>query len=166
MVKLRLKRFGKKRNATYRIVAIDSRSRRQGRPLQELGFYNPRSKETVLQAGEILRWMRQGAQATETLEVILRKAGIYDLLASGKELPTEPIRIAGIARAAVAVAEPEVAVETAVAEAAVITEAAVEETAVEADVDAEVAVEETVTEAAEAAADTEVVAETTEETEA
>ncbi len=122
MVKLRLKRFGKKRNATYRIVAIDSRSRRQGRPLQELGFYNPRSKETVLQAAEILKWMRQGAQATETLAVILRKAGIYDLLASGTELPTEPIRIAGQVRATAVIDAPvetEVATETeVVAEAA------------------------------------------------
>ena len=46
MIKLRLKRFGKKKEASFRIVACNSTSRRDGRPLQELGFYNPRTKET------------------------------------------------------------------------------------------------------------------------
>jgi len=48
MIKLRLKRFGKKKEASFRIVACNSTSRRDGRPLQELGFYNPRTKETRL----------------------------------------------------------------------------------------------------------------------
>ena len=48
MIKLRLKRFGKKREASFRLVACNSTSRRDGRPLQELGFYNPRTKETRL----------------------------------------------------------------------------------------------------------------------
>ena len=50
MIKLRLKRFGKKREASFRLVACNSTSRRDGRPLQELGFYNPRTKETRLDA--------------------------------------------------------------------------------------------------------------------
>ena len=48
MIKLRLKRFGKKREASFRLVATNSTSRRDGRPLEELGFYNPRTKETRL----------------------------------------------------------------------------------------------------------------------
>ena len=44
MIKLRLKRFGKKREVSYRIVAINSSARRDGRPLEEVGFYNPRTK--------------------------------------------------------------------------------------------------------------------------
>lgn len=48
MIKLRLKRYGKKREASYRIVAALSTSRREGRPIEELGFYNPRTDETKL----------------------------------------------------------------------------------------------------------------------
>lgn len=84
MLKLRLKRYGKKREPSYRIIAIESRTRRQARPLEELGFYNPRTKETVLETAGILKWLRQGAQPTETLESILRKAGILEMLKAGK----------------------------------------------------------------------------------
>ncbi|MGB7565259.1 MAG: 30S ribosomal protein S16, partial [Prochlorococcaceae cyanobacterium] len=48
MIKLRLKRFGKKREASFRLVATNSTSRRDGRPLEELGYYNPRTDETRL----------------------------------------------------------------------------------------------------------------------
>ncbi|MEO1765420.1 MAG: 30S ribosomal protein S16, partial [Cyanobacteria bacterium J06629_18] len=48
MIKLRLKRIGKKREASYRIIAINNLARRDGRPLEELGFYNPRTKEVKL----------------------------------------------------------------------------------------------------------------------
>jgi len=54
MMKLRLKRFGKKFEASYRIVAVNSTSRRDGRPLAELGFYNPRTKETQLDVPAIV----------------------------------------------------------------------------------------------------------------
>ncbi|MFS8835966.1 30S ribosomal protein S16, partial [Synechococcus sp. WC101] len=62
MVKLRLKRYGKRRQPTYRIVAIESKARREGRPLEELGYYNPRTKETVLETAGLLKWLRCGAQ--------------------------------------------------------------------------------------------------------
>ena len=94
MVKLRLKRFGKKREASYRIVAIDSRARRQGRPIEELGYYNPRTKETTLKVAEIAKWLRQGAQPSDTLDSLLKKARIYDMVASGVEISSEPIVIA------------------------------------------------------------------------
>jgi small subunit ribosomal protein S16 len=96
MVKLRLKRYGKKRQPSYRIVAIDSRERRQARPLQELGHYNPRTKEITLEAAEVLKWLRQGAQPTETLESILKKAGIYELLKAGTSEAVAPVHIPGI----------------------------------------------------------------------
>lgn len=48
MIKLRLKRFGKKKEVSYRIVAMRGMSRRDGRPLEELGFYNPRTDEIRL----------------------------------------------------------------------------------------------------------------------
>ena len=61
MIKLRLKRFGKKREASFRLVACNSTSRRDGRPLQELGFYNPRTKETRLDTEAIRERLGQGA---------------------------------------------------------------------------------------------------------
>ncbi len=74
MIKLRLKRLGKKREASYRIVAMESSARRDGRPLQELGFYNPRSGETRLDSQELLKWLNNGAQPTDTVRDILRRA--------------------------------------------------------------------------------------------
>jgi len=64
MIKLRLKRFGKKREASFRLVVTNSTSRRDGRPLEELGFYNPRTKETRLNTEAIRVRLSQGAQPT------------------------------------------------------------------------------------------------------
>lgn len=80
MIKLRLKRFGKKREVSYRIVAINSAARRDGRPLEELGFYNPRTDETRLEVPAIVRRLKQGAQPTKTVEHILRKANVFEQL--------------------------------------------------------------------------------------
>lgn len=80
MIKLRLKRFGKKREASYRIVAINSASRRDGRPLEELGFYNPRTDETRLDVPGIVRRLQQGAQPTKTVQHILEKANVFEQL--------------------------------------------------------------------------------------
>jgi small subunit ribosomal protein S16 len=78
MIKIRLKRFGKKRAASYRIVAINSRDRRDGRPLAELGFFNPISDEVSLKTEEITQWLKNGAQPSDTVRSILRKANIID----------------------------------------------------------------------------------------
>jgi small subunit ribosomal protein S16 len=80
MIKLRLKRFGKKREVSYRIVATDSRSRRDGRPLEELGFYNPRTDETRLNVPAIVKRLQNGAQPTETVRHILTKAKVFEQL--------------------------------------------------------------------------------------
>jgi small subunit ribosomal protein S16 len=76
MIKLRLKRFGKKREASFRLVATNSTSRRDGRPLQELGFYNPRTKETRLDAEAIRTRLEQGAQPTDSVRSLLEKGGL------------------------------------------------------------------------------------------
>lgn len=78
MIKLRLKRYGKKRAACYRIVAINSRERRDGRPLEELGFYDPITNETRLQVEGIVRRLQQGAQPSDTVRRILEKANIFE----------------------------------------------------------------------------------------
>jgi small subunit ribosomal protein S16 len=78
MIKLRLKRYGKKREVSYRIVAINSRDRRDGRPIAEVGFYNPRTDETRLDVSAIEAWLQKGAQPTETVRNILTKASILE----------------------------------------------------------------------------------------
>lgn len=78
MIKLRLKRYGKKKAASYRIVAIDNRSRRDGRPLEELGFYNPRTDETRLDVPGIVKRLKEGAQPSDTVRDILTKAQVFE----------------------------------------------------------------------------------------
>lgn len=78
MVKLRLKRLGKKREVHFRLVAIDSRSRREGRPIEELGYYNPRTKETRLNVPAIVKRLKDGAQPSETVRSLLQKAQVFE----------------------------------------------------------------------------------------
>nr|YP_009232113.1 30S ribosomal protein S16 [Acer morrisonense]YP_009257276.1 30S ribosomal protein S16 [Acer davidii]YP_009870503.1 ribosomal protein S16 [Acer pictum subsp. mono]YP_009925826.1 30S ribosomal protein S16 [Acer amplum]YP_009926168.1 30S ribosomal protein S16 [Acer pectinatum]YP_009972555.1 30S ribosomal protein S16 [Acer cappadocicum]YP_009972640.1 30S ribosomal protein S16 [Acer negundo]YP_009972811.1 30S ribosomal protein S16 [Acer platanoides]YP_010003190.1 ribosomal protein S16 [Acer y len=76
MVKLRLKRCGRKQ-AVYRIVAIDARSRREGRDLRKVGFYDPINNQTHLNIPAILDFLDKGAQPTGTVHDISKKAGIF-----------------------------------------------------------------------------------------
>jgi small subunit ribosomal protein S16 len=78
MIKLRLKRYGKKREVSYRIVAMHSSTRRDGRPLEELGFYNPRTDETRLEVPAIVKRLQEGAQPTDTVRRILEKANVFE----------------------------------------------------------------------------------------
>ncbi|HEY9642922.1 MAG TPA: 30S ribosomal protein S16 [Coleofasciculaceae cyanobacterium] len=78
MIKLRLKRFGKKFEASYRIVAMNNDTRRDGRPLEELGFYNPRTDEVKLDVPATVRRLQQGAQPTRTVKRLLEKANVYE----------------------------------------------------------------------------------------
>ncbi|MBO4283786.1 MAG: 30S ribosomal protein S16 [Clostridia bacterium] len=76
MVRIRLRRTGSKKNASYRIVVADERSPRDGRFIEELGYYNPLSdpielKVDVERANE---WIKKGAQPTETVRSLLKKA--------------------------------------------------------------------------------------------
>ena len=76
MIKLRLKCFGKKRETSFRIVACNSTSRRDGRPLQELGFYNPRTKETRLDTDALSARLEQGAQPSDAVRTLLERGGL------------------------------------------------------------------------------------------
>ena len=78
MIKLRLKRYGKKREVSYRIVAMNSRDRRDGRPLEELGFYNPRTDEVRLDIPAIVKRLQDGAQPTDTVRSLLQKANVFE----------------------------------------------------------------------------------------
>nr|YP_009772440.1 ribosomal protein S16 [Phacellaria compressa]YP_009772512.1 ribosomal protein S16 [Phacellaria glomerata]QIT03530.1 ribosomal protein S16 [Phacellaria compressa]QIT03602.1 ribosomal protein S16 [Phacellaria glomerata] len=73
MVKLRLKRCGRKQRTIYRIVAIDVRSRREGRYILKVGFYDPIKKKTYLNIPAILKFLQKGAQPTGTVHDFLKK---------------------------------------------------------------------------------------------
>jgi small subunit ribosomal protein S16 len=76
MLKLRLKRLGKKREVSYRIVVAQSTSRRDGRPVAEVGFHNPRADETRLDEEAVKSWLQKGAQPTDTVRSLLVKANL------------------------------------------------------------------------------------------
>ncbi|AHI52694.1 30S ribosomal protein S16 [Spiroplasma culicicola] len=76
MVKLRLKRAGKKRAAFYRIVASDARVKRDGEYIELVGTYNPINGEVQLKKDIALKWLQQGAQPTDTVRNLLSKEGV------------------------------------------------------------------------------------------
>nr|YP_010211078.1 ribosomal protein S16 [Paraboea peltifolia]UBD08962.1 ribosomal protein S16 [Paraboea peltifolia] len=82
MVKLRLKRCGRKQRAVYRIVAIDVRSRRDGKDLRKVGFYDPMNNQTYLNVPAILYFLERGAQPTGTVQNLLKKAEVFKELSS------------------------------------------------------------------------------------
>nr|YP_010845669.1 ribosomal protein S16 [Hemiboea integra]WDE74669.1 ribosomal protein S16 [Hemiboea integra] len=82
MVKLRLKRCGRKQRAVYRIVAIDVRSRREGKDLRKVGFYDPMKNKTYLNVPAILYFLERGAQPTGTVQNLLKKAEVFKELTS------------------------------------------------------------------------------------
>ncbi|WP_339034695.1 30S ribosomal protein S16 [Spiroplasma endosymbiont of Cantharis rufa] len=84
MVKLRLKRAGKKRAAFYRIVASDARVKRDGEYIELIGTYNPINGEVSLKKEIALKWLQQGAQPTETVRNILSKEGVMTDLHNAK----------------------------------------------------------------------------------
>jgi small subunit ribosomal protein S16 len=79
-VKLKLKRMGRTHVPFFRLAAMDSRTRRDGRVLEELGYYDPANKDPKLQArldaDRIQHWLSVGAQPTDTVRNLLKKHGI------------------------------------------------------------------------------------------
>ena len=71
---IRFTRLGRKRQAFYRLVAIDSKKRRDGLPIEFLGWYDPIKKESSLNAPAIKEWIAKGAQPSETAGSLLKKA--------------------------------------------------------------------------------------------
>lgn len=78
-VKLRLMRMGKKKQPTYRVVAADSRSPRDGRFIEVLGFYNPRSEPSVIDIDneKAVGWLKNGARPTERVQKLLTVSGAW-----------------------------------------------------------------------------------------
>ena len=80
MVKIRLRRMGAKKAPTYRVIVADGRSPRDGRFIEEIGYYNPRTEpvELKIDADKAKAWLANGAQPTETVKALLKKSGIVD----------------------------------------------------------------------------------------
>ncbi|MEO7442247.1 MAG: 30S ribosomal protein S16 [Acidimicrobiales bacterium] len=80
-VKLRLMRMGKKKQPTYRVVAADARSPRDGRFIEIVGTYEPRAEPSRvnIDTDKAVAWLRQGAQPTERVEKLLRITGAWDV---------------------------------------------------------------------------------------
>lgn len=72
MLKIRLKRLGAKKNPVYRVIVINSTTKREGAPIQELGHYNPKTKVMKLDKESALNWISKGAQPTETVAYLIK----------------------------------------------------------------------------------------------
>ena len=79
-VKMRLTRMGAKKAPFYRVIVADSRSPRDGRFIEEIGYYNPLTSpvEIKIDAEKAKKWLGNGAQPTETVKALLKKSGIVD----------------------------------------------------------------------------------------
>ena len=78
MVKIRLKRVGAKKAPKYRVVVADERMPRDGRFIEEIGYYNPMTEpaELKIDAEKAQQWIKNGAQPTDTVRALLKKSGI------------------------------------------------------------------------------------------
>ena len=150
MVRIRLRRTGKKKQASYRVVVADSESPRDGRFIEIIGHYNPRTDPptVVIKADRALYWLSQGAQPSDPVAHMLKKQGIlaqFEAFKRGEPMPTAEELEALVAAAPEVVAEVD-------AETAAAAEAEVEAEEAEAvEVEAEEVEAEEVEEAAEAA---------------
>ena len=77
-VKIRLRRMGAKKAHTYRVIVADSRSPRDGRFIEEIGYFNPRSDELKIDGDKAKTWLKNGAQPTDTVRALLKKSSIID----------------------------------------------------------------------------------------
>ena len=75
-VKIRLKRMGAKGRPFYRVVVADSRTSRDGKVIDQVGYYNPLDGEIKLNDEQVIDWLKKGAQPTDTAKNLLSKAGI------------------------------------------------------------------------------------------
>ena len=188
-VKIKLKRMGKMRNAQYRIVVADARTKRDGRAIEEIGLYQPKQEPSLIKvdSDRAQYWLGVGAQPTEAVAVLLKITGDWQKFkglpgaegtlrvaepkadkklvfeAAALEAANEPVKDATTPKKKAAAKVDEPKAEAPQAEAPKAAEAEVVEEPAEAVVEAPAAVEETVTEAvAEQTAAPEAAAETTE----
>jgi small subunit ribosomal protein S16 len=78
MLKLRLTRMGRKKQPVYRLVIMEHTSRRDGRTIEQVGYYNPLTKESKFHVEKIQKWLNYGVKPTETVYYLLKKAKIIE----------------------------------------------------------------------------------------
>ncbi len=85
-VKIRLRRMGAHKKPFYRLVVADSRSPRDGRCIEEVGYYNPLTEPVQLKIDEekVVKWLLNGAQPTDTVKVLLEKSGVIQKFKDAK----------------------------------------------------------------------------------
>lgn len=86
-VKIRMKRMGAKKKPFYRLVVADSRSPRDGKIIEQVGYYNPMAEDKTLKIEEdkVLKWLSTGAQPTETVKRLLKSEGIIEKFEASKK---------------------------------------------------------------------------------
>ena len=86
-VKIRLKRMGQKKKPFYRVVVADSRSPRDGKFIEEIGYYNPIVEPVVVKIHDekAIKWLNDGAQPTDTVKDLFKKYGVYEKLEEAKK---------------------------------------------------------------------------------
>jgi len=90
-VKIRLKRLGAKKNPFYRIVVADSRTPRDGRFIEEIGYYDPLTEPKTIRIDneKAIKWMENGAKPTDTVNRLFKTSGLYDVNVEETEVSTE-----------------------------------------------------------------------------
>ncbi len=85
-VKIRLKRMGAKKDPFYRVVVADSRAPRDGRFIDEIGYYNPTKNPAIFNVNDekAVDWLKKGAQLTETVKSLFNKAGVLEKFEAAK----------------------------------------------------------------------------------
>ena len=94
-VKIRLKRTGMKKAPSYRVVVADSRSPRDGRIIENIGWYNPRVEPSAVNINEekALNWLKNGAQPTESVNILLKRTGILDRFLEAKAASKQAVKV-------------------------------------------------------------------------
>jgi len=87
LVKIRLKRMGAKKSPSYRIVVVDSRTQRDGRAIEEIGYYDPTTDPATFKVHEerAILWLNRGAIPTPTAKTILTRTGVLDKWQSARK---------------------------------------------------------------------------------
>ena len=87
MVKIRLRRMGAKKRPFYRVVVADARAPRDGRFIEEIGYYDPTKDPAVIKIDEerAMKWIKDGAQPTDTARSLLRQSGVLRKIHDAKE---------------------------------------------------------------------------------
>ena len=95
-VKLRLMRMGKKKQPTYRLVAADGRSPRDGRFIEIVGTYDPRAEPSIIKIDndKVVAWLQKGAQPTERVQTLLKLSGAWEQFKPGTGGAPAPVAAA------------------------------------------------------------------------